>query len=199
MTKALNRYNWTVFMLKLLKFTGNAIGLFFLSILSFHASANEIWIDVNTTEHTLTVMQGDKVQQTFEKIAIGRFGTTWYKITKDDKTPLGDFRIGWINEQSRYHRFFGLDYPNRETAQRALEENLISEETWLSILKATNQERTPPQNTVLGGYIGIHGIGRGDPEIHDQFHWTNGCIALTNEQIDQLGKWLKPGVMVKIR
>ncbi|MCP5245074.1 MAG: L,D-transpeptidase, partial [Burkholderiales bacterium] len=47
--------------------------------------------------------------------------------------------------------------------------------------------------------IGIHGIGRGDPEIHDQFHWTNGCIALTNEQIDQLGKWLKPGVMVKIR
>ncbi len=177
----------------------SVITLFYFSILPFSVSANGIWIDVNTTEHTLTVMQGDKVEYTFENIAIGRYGTTWYKITKDDKTPLGDFRIGWINEQSRYYRFFGLDYPNRETAQRAFEENLITEETWLAILKAINQEKTPPQNTILGGFIGIHGIGRGDPEIHDQFHWTNGCIALTNEQIDQLGKWLKPGVMVKIR
>lgn len=179
--------------------TSSAFCLFFLSILSFNVSANDVWIDVNTTEHTLTVMQGNRVEQTFENIAIGRFGTTWYKRTKDDKTPLGDFRVGWINEQSRYYRFFGLDYPNRETAQRALEENIISKETWLSILTATNQEKTPPQNTALGGYIGIHGIGRGDPEIHDQFHWTNGCIALTNEQIDQLGKWIKPGIMVKIR
>lgn len=177
----------------------SVLSLLFFSILPFSASASGIWVDVNTTEHTLTVMQGDKVEHIFENIAIGRFGTTWHKITKDDKTPLGDFRIGWINEQSRYYRFFGLDYPNRETAQRAFEDNRITEETWLTILKATNQEKTPPQNTILGGFIGIHGIGRGDPEIHDQFHWTNGCIALTNKQIDQLGKWLKPGVMVKIR
>ncbi len=170
-----------------------------LFFLSFNVNADEIWLDVDTTKHTLIVMQGDEVQQIFENIAIGRYGTTWFKKTKDDKTPLGDFRIGWINEQSRYYRFFGLDYPNRETAQRALEEKLISEEIWLSIIEPTNQEKTPPQNTVLGGYIGIHGIGRGDPEIHDQFHWTNGCIALTNTQIDQLGKWIRPGVMVKIR
>lgn len=174
------------------------ISLFFLSIFTFNAHANEIWIDVDTSEHTLTVMQGDQVKRIFENIALGRFGTTWYKRTKDDKTPLGKFRIGWINEQSRYYRFFGLDYPDRETARRALQENIITKETWQSILTATNQEKTPPQDTILGGHIGIHGIGRGDPEIHDQFHWTNGCIALTNEQIDQLSKWLKPGVMVKI-
>jgi len=161
-------------------------------------STNEIWIDVDTTEHTLTVMKGGRTKKVFENIAIGRYGTTWNKRTLDDKTPLGKFRIGWINEKSRYYRFFGLDYPDRETAWRALEDNVISEETWLSILRASNQGRTPPQNTELGGYIGIHGIGRGDPEIHDQFHWTNGCIALTNEQIDQLGRWLKPGVWVKI-
>lgn len=174
------------------------ISLFFLSISSFGVHANEIWIDVNTSEHTLTVMQGDQVKHIFENIALGRFGTTWYKRTKDDKTPLGEFRIGWINEQSRYYRFFGLDYPDRETARRALQENIITEETWRSILIATNREETPPQNTKLGGHIGIHGIGRGDPEIHNQFHWTNGCIALTNEQIDQLSKWIKPGIMVKI-
>ena len=161
-------------------------------------SSNDIWIKVDTEAHTLTVMQNEQIKEVFENIAIGRFGTTWHKRTLDDKTPLGTFRIGWINEKSRYYRFFGLDYPNRETAQRAFEDKVITEETWLSILHATNREKTPPQNTVLGGYIGIHGIGRGDPEIHDQFHWTNGCIALTNEQIDQLGQWLKPGVWVKI-
>ncbi|SEN54160.1 L,D-transpeptidase [Nitrosomonas marina] len=180
-------------------FLSKVLGLFFFFLLACGAKASDVWIDVNTIDHTLTVMQGDKIQEVFENIAIGRFGTTWHKVTKDDKTPLGDFRIGWINEKSQYYRFFGLDYPDRETARRAFEENRIDQDTWLTILKATNQERTPPQNTVLGGYIGIHGIGRGDPEVHDQFHWTNGCIALTNEQIDLLGKWLKPGVMVKIR
>ena len=59
--------------------------------------------------------------------------------------------------------------------------------------------KTPPQDTPLGGQIGIHGIGNGDQDIHHNYNWTNGCIALTNEQIDQLGKWIKPGVLVNIR
>lgn len=189
----------------LYRYICSVIGALLILMLPVSASANEIWnspseiwVDVDTTEHTLTVMQGDQIKRIFENIAIGRYGTTLNKRTLDDKTPLGTFRIGWINEKSRYHRFFGLDYPDRETAWRALEDNIISEETWLSILHAVNQGRTPPQNTELGGYIGIHGIGNGDPEIHDQFHWTNGCIALTNKQIDQLGEWLKPGVWVRI-
>lgn len=158
-----------------------------------------VWIDVDTEEHTLFVMQGDAVQAVFENVAIGRFGTTWSKVTKDDKTPLGQFRVGWINEKSRYYRFYGLNYPNLDTAKRAFEENRIDEDTWLSILAAKIRGKTPPQNTPLGGHIGIHGIGKGDREIHHQYNWTNGCIALTNEQIDRLGKWIKPGVLVNIR
>lgn len=174
------------------------IGFISLLFVYLPASANDIWIDVNTTKHTLAVMQGDNVQAIFENIAIGRFGTTQFKMRNDDKTPLGKFRIGWINEQSRYYRFFGLDYPNREAADLALEENRITVETWQSIIDNTNIGKTPPQNTPLGGHIGIHGIGAGDHEVHNQFNWTNGCIALTNQQIDQLGQWLKPGIMVRI-
>lgn len=174
----------------------------FFALASFSKSAqsnNDIWIDVDTTEHTLLVMQGDIVREVFKNVAIGRYGTTWTKVTLDDKTPLGKFRIGWVNEKSRYYRFFGLNYPNLDTAKRALEENRISEETWLSILEAKSSGKTPPQNTSLGGHIGIHGIGRGDQEIHHRYNWTNGCIALTNEQIDQLSKWIKPGILVNIR
>ena len=176
------------------------IGLFSLSVIPNSVWAdNGVWIDVDTTAHTLSVMQGDAIQAVFKNVAIGRYGTTWSKMTKDDKTPLGKFRVGWINEKSRYYRFFGLNYPNLDTAKRALDENRITEETWLSILKAKIMGKTPPQDTPLGGHIGIHGIGRGDQDIHHSYNWTNGCVALTNEQIDQLGKWIKPGILVNIR
>ncbi len=176
------------------------IGLFFLSVMLSSAQANNgIWIDVDTTEHTLSVMQGDTIQAVFKNVAIGRYGTTWSKMTKDDKTPLGRFRVGWVNEKSRYYRFFGLNYPNLDTAKRALDENRITRETWLSILEAKSMGKPPPQDTPLGGHIGIHGIGRGDQDIHHEYNWTNGCIALTNEQIDQLSKWIRPGVLVNIR
>lgn len=173
-----------------------------LSLFVFPVSAKadkSIWIDVDTTGQILRVMKGDTIAEEYKNVAIGRYGTTWSKVTLDDKTPLGRFRIGWINEKSRYHRFFGLDYPNRDTAERAFSEKRIDVDTWYSILEAENRGRTPPQNTILGGYIGIHGIGGGDKDIHQNYNWTNGCIALTNEQIDQLGRWLKPGVVVNIR
>lgn len=189
---------WLIFLKSYLKIL--LIGLFVFSIMQNVVRAdNGIWIDVDTVEQTLSVMQGDTVQVVFENVAIGRYGTTWSKVTRDDKTPLGRFKVGWVNEKSRYYRFFGLDYPNLDTAKRALEENRIDEETWLSIKQAKSRGKTPPQDTLLGGHIGIHGIGRGDQEIHHKYNWTNGCVALTNEQIDQLGKWIKPGVWVNIR
>jgi len=189
---------WLIFLKDYLKIL--LIGLFGFSITQNAVRAdNGIWIDVDTVGQTLSVMQGDTVQAVFENVAIGRYGTTWSKVTKDDKTPLGRFKVGWVNEKSRYYRFFGLDYPNLDTAKRALEENRIDEETWLSIKQAKNGGRTPPQDTLLGGHIGIHGIGRGDQQIHHKYNWTNGCVALTNEQIDQLGKWIKPGIWVNIR
>ena len=114
---------------------------FLLVVLAFlttshSVSANEIWVDVDTKDYTLSVMQGNKVQLVFNNVSIGRYGTTWSKVTKDDKTPLGKFKIGWINEKSRFHRFFGLDYPSLENAKRALEEKKISYETWYQILDA---------------------------------------------------------------
>jgi L,D-peptidoglycan transpeptidase YkuD (ErfK/YbiS/YcfS/YnhG family) len=57
----------------------------------------------------------------------------------------------------------------------------------------------PPQNTILGGAIGIHGIGNGDPEIHKRFHWTEGCVAVTNEQIERLAELVDIGTRVVIR
>lgn len=160
---------------------------------------NDIWINVDTQNLTLSVMNGETIEAVFDNIAIGRFGASKARMMGDNKTPLGSFRIGWIKEPSRYYRFFVFDFPNREAANLALAEKRITMETWQSIINAIEAGRTPPQDTPLGGYLGIHGLGRGDSKVHQQFNWTNGCIALTNKQIDKLSKWLKPGMLVEVR
>ncbi|EXI81592.1 MAG: L,D-transpeptidase catalytic domain protein [Candidatus Accumulibacter appositus] len=162
-------------------------------------SENTVWLKVDTRDATLTVMKGDKAEKVFKDISIGRYGTTDAKMEGDHRTPLGRFTIAWIPQKSRYHRFLGLSYPDIDRAERALADGKISEAQWQAISRASASKRRPPQNTPLGGFIGIHGTGAGDLKIHQQYNWTNGCIALTNEQIDRLMNWVQVGTPVEIR
>jgi murein L,D-transpeptidase YafK len=159
----------------------------------------EVKLVIDTRQSTLRVMEEGAVIQEFGDIAIGRFGTTRYKQMGDNRTPLGTFRIGWITRETRYHRFMGIDYPDMLTASRALFDGTIDFSLWERVRRDVDAGRTPSQKTPLGGYLGIHGIGKGDIEVHREFNWTNGCVALTNEQIDRLADWVTVGTEVEIR
>jgi murein L,D-transpeptidase YafK len=161
--------------------------------------AGEIRIYIDTEADTLQVMKGDTVIKTYENIAIGRYGKTYFKVRGDNKTPLGKFKIGWTNKSTRYHRFLGLTYPDLAAANRALVDGRIDEPQWQAIRRASKAGKVPSQNTPLGGQIGIHGLGLGDKAVHREFNWTNGCVALTNEEIDELLQWVKVGTPVEIR
>jgi murein L,D-transpeptidase YafK len=163
------------------------------------ATGGEISLRIDTSAGTLVVLDGESVVHTFADISIGRYGATASKQRGDNKTPLGRFRIGWIADKTRYHRFLGLNYPNLEIASTAFFKRLISKDEWLWIRRAEKRGEVPPQNTPLGGFIGIHGIGAGDPAMHQEFNWTNGCVALTNNEIDQLLEWVSVGTVVDIR
>ena len=163
------------------------------------AVADAVQILVDTTAGTLTVMQGERVLKVFDDVAVGRYGVTDAKQRGDNMTPLGYFTIGWITSNTRYHRFLGLNYPDLESASRGFFNGLISKKEWLEIRQAAKSGRRPPQNTALGGLIGIHGLGEGDAEIHQDYNWTNGCVALTNDEIDQLLQWVAVGTPVEIR
>lgn len=80
----------------------------------------------------------------------------------------------------------------------ALAEGKISARAATTIEKAAAQHRLPPQSGPLGGGIGIHGIGRGDPAVHAAFNWTDGCIALSNEQLRDFARWAKLGMRVEV-
>lgn len=175
------------------------LGLLVLASTGSPVLASEIRIFIDTETDTLQVIKGDAVVRSYENIAIGRYGKTYFKVMGDNKTPLGKFRIGWTNGNTRYHRFLGLTYPDLPAADRALVDGRINESQWQAIRRASEAAAVPPQKTPLGGMIGIHGIGAGDRGVHQDFNWTNGCVALTNEEIEDLLQWVKIGTAVEIR
>ncbi len=163
------------------------------------SASDEIWVLVDTEQLTLAVMQGESVLQKYDNIAIGSNGPTLAKLVSDETTPLGDFHISGINQRSRYRLFFAFDYPTMEHAKRALADGRLKPEEYVAVSNAWLAEEPPPQNTPLGGYLGIHGLGEGSEEVHSSVNWTNGCIAVTNEQIEELASWVSVGTRVSVR
>lgn len=163
-------------------------------------SERDSWLLVDTRADTLSVMQGQKPIKVFPRIALGASGAGFKYRRGDNKTPVGVFRVGWVNEQSKFKTFIGLDYPNLDYAERALRDHRIDQWTYQRVRDAWVNGYTPPQDTPLGGQIGIHGIGLGDPWIHSAgINWTSGCVALDNAQIAALRPWIKKGMRVEIR
>ena len=144
-----------------------------LASIDAHAEDN-IWLLIDTKKLMVEVKQGSKTIETYNNIAIGRNGSAHKSQRGDDITPLGTYKISWVNEDSDYYRFYGFDYPSKEDAQRALSNQTINQQTYKSIIQAHQQNQPPPQNTPLGGQIGIHGLGEVDIKIHHTVNWTHG-------------------------
>lgn len=174
----------------------------FFAVIYNNVKAGQIprsWVLVDTTENRIALMKGLNTLKIFENVSIGRNGASNQRREGDKTTPRGEYKIAWIADSQKYHKFFGISYPTLLQARTALDENKISTNTFSMIKKALDAGRLPPQNTELGGHLGIHGIGVSDRTIHNTFNWTNGCIAMTDEQVDELGKFIKIGTPVIIR
>lgn len=160
----------------------------------------EPWILVDTKTDQLKIMHGNQPLRVFDQVALGSSGAGLKHRRGDNKTPTGVFRVGWVNDNSKFRRFIGLDYPNVDYAERARREGRIDQMTYERIRNAWLRGERPPQDTQLGGQIGIHGIGAGSPQVHGAgINWTSGCVALDNRQIEELRPWVKIGMRVEIR
>ena len=160
---------------------------------------NEVWLLVDTKAKKIEVKKGDETVETLEHVAIGRGGAGLKSHRGDNITPHGEYRIGWVGDKSMFKRFFGLTYPSVQDAEMAFEKGVINEGQYRRIVRAQELGQIPPQDTPLGGQIGIHGLGSADARVHEVFDWTHGCIALTNSQIDHLSQLVDAGTLVKIK
>ena len=167
--------------------------------LGYADSREDRWVLVDSNTLTLTVMQAGRPQMTLHNVAVGRYGTSAEKRRGDNRTPLGRFRVTGIERDTGFHRFIRLSYPDADRARAARQRGDISQDQLHAILTAHRRGQLPPQDTVLGGHVGIHGVGRGDPDLHEVMNWTKGCVALTDRQIDSLLPWIRIGTTVEIR
>lgn len=111
-------------------------------------------------------------------IALGLNPIGAKQVQGDYKTPEGLYYVNGKNGQSAYHKNLGISYPNDFDRERA---------------KKLGQSP--------GGDIKIHGLPNGSGHVgkrHLQTDWTWGCIALTNEEIDELFRLTRVGVPVLI-
>ena len=182
------------------RFWGMLLG--FLCVVATNAifaATVEPWVVVDTRQGTLTVFSAKgKIVERLPYVAIGRGGAAKDRVHGDRKTPLGTFHVAWINPDSRFTLFFGLDFPTVEHADRSYRNRIIDRTTYHHLLDAALEQRIPPQNTPLGGRIGIHGVGDKDQRFHYTGNWTDGCVAVTNQEIIRLARWIHIGTKVEI-
>ena len=125
------------------------------------------------------------------EIALGTDAVHPKKRAGDGCTPEGNFCICTKNDKSRYHLFLGLNYPQRQDAERGRDRGLIDQKEYEEIINSTASGKRPPWNTKLGGEIGIHGGGIG-------IDWTEGGIAMRDADIEELFLLAEIGWRVKI-
>jgi murein L,D-transpeptidase YafK len=166
---------------------------------AFGDSPTEIVVD--RSEQRLMIKKNGNVLRSFDA-AFGSGGRKAKQKRGDRLTPTGVYKISEIRRSDRFHLFFEINYPNVRDAVRGLKSKLISKKQYNAILDAHIYRKRPPQNTPLGGQLGIHGIGnetKDKIEIHQIADWTQGCIALRNHEVEALLSYIDVGTTVTIQ
>jgi hypothetical protein len=151
-------------------------------------------LHVHKEKREMRLQRGDRLVRRF-RVVLGFNPTAHKRRLGDGRTPEGRYLISEKNPSSKYHRFLGINYPSYDDAEWGLQQQLISGTQWADIFFAHMRRVTPPSSTPLGGRVGIHGFGH-RPVV--PLDWTQGCIAISNEEIDYLYDTLPLGTPVVI-
>lgn len=117
-------------------------------------------------------------------------------------TPLGSYQICEIDTVSRYRKFLRLNFPNTKDLTEAYSSGLISENEYETLYEQLQSGSCAKSSGKKFPDIGIHGIGRLNfifKNLPFTFNWTNGSIAVSNENIDEIYSVIKPGTEVDIK
>ena len=120
---------------------------------------------------------GDPVRTYY--VALGRNPVGDKERIGDNRTPEGLFFIQGRNPNSRYHLSLRISYPD-----------------------ATHRARAARLGVEPGGDIMIHGLPAEQAPFgaaHRDYDWTNGCIAVTNKEIEELWRVIRDGTPIQIK
>ncbi len=128
-------------------------------------------------ERKLVALQGDRILRVF-RVALGRYANGPKRRQGDAKTPEGVYTLDYKLEDSAFYRAIHISYPNEHDLRQA-----------------------QSQGVDPGGKIMIHGLPNkmsADRVGHPIIDWTQGCIAVTNREMDVLWQMIDPGTPIEI-
>ena len=129
-------------------------------------------------DHLLELLANAKVIRAY-RVALGSGGLAPKEREGDARTPEGHYLIDSRNASSQYHKALHISYPNAEDRKRAAKFGVSA-----------------------GSSVMIHGLPNGKGWVgagHRLYDWTLGCIAVTDEEIDEIWKLVPIGTPVEIR
>ncbi|WP_234497397.1 L,D-transpeptidase family protein [Vibrio maritimus] len=135
-------------------------------------------VEVKKSSRRMYLMDGDVVVREY-RIALGK-NPRGHKIQEgDNRTPEGKYYLDFVMDDSAFYRSMHISYPNLRDKKRAQSLGVSP-----------------------GGNIKIHGLKNDNnkpPQFVQSFDWTNGCIAITNDEMDELVSLVKIGTPIYIR
>ena len=162
------------------------------------SALSNVWLRVSKQKKTVFLYEGTSLVRQFP----ADFGYNAFadkerrgSMTNPDdwRTPEGVFFVVRKNPNSTFYKALVLNYPTAEDAARGRQQGLISETEYRAIVDAEQRFDMPPMHTALGGWIEIHGDGTGVST-----NWTQGCVAVHNDHIDELWEWVHVGTPVLV-
>jgi len=129
-------------------------------------------------DRTLQLLNHGKVIKTY-KVALGGDPVGPKTRLGDHKTPEGVYVLDSRNAHSLFYKSIHISYPN-ERERAAARKNGVSP----------------------GGDVFVHGLPHGFGYVgaaHRLRDWTDGCIAVTNEEIDEIWSVVPEGTPIEIR
>lgn len=130
------------------------------------------------SQRLLLLLRGGEAVRKF-RVALGANPVGPKEQEGDKRTPEGNYVLDWRTTDSKYYKSIHISYPGEGDVARA-----------------------EARGVSPGGLIMIHGL----PEemewmgpLHRLFDWTNGCIAVTNAEMDEIWEMVPDGTPIEIR
>jgi murein L,D-transpeptidase YafK len=133
---------------------------------------------ITKSTHTLSLIKGDEILKSY-KVALARQPVGPKERQGDHKTPEGVYSVDRKSPASRFHLALHLSYPN-----------------------ASDRDRARALGVPPGGDVEIHGLPllfAGFGSLHRYIDWTDGCIAVTNAEINEIYPLVEVDTPVEIR
>ena len=145
---------------------------------AFGQSARADRVLVVKKERTLQLLRQGKVIKTY-RVALGGDPIGPKARQGDHKTPEGVYVLNFRNAHSQFYKSIHISYPN------------------------THDRAQARQNGVSpGGDVFVHGLPNGYGAIgaaHRLRDWTDGCVAVTDQEMDEIWNLVPDGVPIEIR